>query len=295
MELRELRVFVAVVEEGGVSAAARRLHMSQPALSQTVRVLERELGVELLVRSSTGTTPTAAGRTLLAEAVSVLAGVDRLRDRMTDRARPGGGVLRLGVPLELPGGLLPAALAAFAEQWPQVRVQAAHASSAAQLAALAAAELDVALTRELPPGEDTDATLLLEEPLGVLLAIDHPAVDAAEVRLETLSRSPWVGFSREDGPAWWDEVVAVLRRHGHRPPGPTAGGPLIAEVKLASVGSSGGFALAPEGWGRPLPDGIEWRPLAGAPLVRRTWSTWPAASTRRDLAGLVAALEDAAS
>jgi DNA-binding transcriptional LysR family regulator len=54
VEFRELAAFVAIVEEGGLSAASRRLHISQPALSQTVNNLERELAVKLLVRSSTG-------------------------------------------------------------------------------------------------------------------------------------------------------------------------------------------------------------------------------------------------
>ena len=61
MEFRELAAFVAIVEEGGLSAASRRLHVSQPALSQTVNNLERELAVKLLVRSSTGVRPTEAG------------------------------------------------------------------------------------------------------------------------------------------------------------------------------------------------------------------------------------------
>jgi Transcriptional regulator len=60
-----MRAFVAVAEEGSMSAAARRLHLSQPALSQTISALERELGVELLVRTSTGVTITEAGMTLL--------------------------------------------------------------------------------------------------------------------------------------------------------------------------------------------------------------------------------------
>ncbi|MDH6435985.1 DNA-binding transcriptional LysR family regulator [Streptomyces sp. SAI-144] len=63
MELRELRAFVAVAEEGGLSAAARRLHMSQPALSQTISGLERQLGVKLLVRGSTGVRATDAAST----------------------------------------------------------------------------------------------------------------------------------------------------------------------------------------------------------------------------------------
>ena len=73
MELRELSAFVAVVEEGGMSAASRRLHVSQSALSQTVSALERELGITLLERISTGVRPTGAGTTLLVEARAVLA------------------------------------------------------------------------------------------------------------------------------------------------------------------------------------------------------------------------------
>ena len=73
MELRELKSFVAVVEEGGMSAAARRLHVSQSALSQTINGLEREIGVKLLMRSSAGVRPTAAGMTLLGEARALLA------------------------------------------------------------------------------------------------------------------------------------------------------------------------------------------------------------------------------
>ncbi|MGW1678201.1 LysR family transcriptional regulator [Saccharopolyspora sp. NPDC002376] len=72
-----MRAFVAVVEEGSLSAAARKLHISQPALSQTVTALERQLGIQLLVRRSTGVQPTEAGMTLLAEARAVLARHDQ--------------------------------------------------------------------------------------------------------------------------------------------------------------------------------------------------------------------------
>ena len=73
MDFRELSAFVAVVEEGGMSAASRRLHVSQSALSQTVSALERELGVTLLERTSTGVHATEAGAVLLVEARAVLA------------------------------------------------------------------------------------------------------------------------------------------------------------------------------------------------------------------------------
>src|SRR5258708_6134907 len=100
MEMRELRAFTAVAEEGSLSAAARRLHLSQSALSQTVASLERQLGVQLLRRRSTGVTPTDAGVTLLREARALIAQHDRAVAAVTGRDASGPAVLRLGVPLE---------------------------------------------------------------------------------------------------------------------------------------------------------------------------------------------------
>lgn len=119
-----MRAFVTVVEEGGLSAAARRLHISQPALSQTMNALERELGVRLLVRSTTGVEATDAGMTLLGEARGVLARHDQALAAMAVHTAPGAATLRLGIPLELPSDLLSEALADLAEAYPATRVQA---------------------------------------------------------------------------------------------------------------------------------------------------------------------------
>jgi DNA-binding transcriptional LysR family regulator len=293
MELRELRGFVAVVEEGGLSAAARRLHMSQPAVSQMVAALERQLGVPLLVRSSTGVRPTDAGQTLLAEARAVLMRYDQAVATMARHAADGPAVLRIGVPLELPVGLLSRPLAALADSHPSTRTQLRHLSTAAQLEALRAGELDLGLLRERAAGPQLDAVLVVEEPLGVLLAADHAprVVGPAGVRLDALAGMDWIGFPRSGSPAWYDEIAAVLRSHG-LDPGPRApeGQSLIAEVKLAAVSAGGAFAFAPPAWPVPLPDTVIWSPLVGHPLVRRTWATWRADSHRRDLGRLIAAL-----
>jgi hypothetical protein len=62
-------------------------------------------------------------------------------------------------------------------------------------------------------------------------------------------------------------------------------------VKFAAVRTGRAFALAPPGWAQPLPEGVTWQPLAGGPVVRRTWAVWPARARRRDLAMLIAALD----
>ncbi|MEU7890312.1 LysR family transcriptional regulator [Microbispora bryophytorum] len=295
VELRELRVFVVVAEEGGMSAAARRLHISQPALSQTVGMLERRLGVKLLVRSSAGVRPTEAGVTLLAEARAVLARHDRALRTMAAYTSGDGGVLRVGIPLELPSDLLGPALDRLAVAHPGTRTQARHLSTAAQLAALQAGELDVGLLRERPAGHEFDAMLVAREKLGVLLAAEQAAElrGPGGIRLDALTGLEWVGFPRSGSPAWFDELTAILRSHGlDLGPAAPEGQELIAEVKLAAVSAGRAFALAPPRWPQPLPPAVAWSPLVGHPLIRRTWAVWPATARRRDLADFVAGFRE---
>jgi molybdate transport repressor ModE-like protein len=286
MEIRELRAFTAVADEGSVSAAGRKLHLSQSAVSQTIQSLERQLGVQLLNRGAGGVTLTGAGAVLLREARTLIAQHDRALAAVSGQGTAGSAPLRVGVPLEFPADLLPRALAEVDASFPQCQVDIRHASTSAQLSALEAGELDLALVRERPADPDYDAVLAVEEALGVVLS--------AERALELA------------GP------TATLRSHGIIVPSGQeqegGGHSLIAEVKLASVAAGHAFALAPPGWsdspalrylppGCPpadstgLPGGITWSPLVGDPLVRRTWAVWAAAATRRDLAALVAALD----
>lgn len=300
MEIRELRAFVTVAEEGGLSAAARRLHLSQSALSQVVQSLERQLGVQLLTRSHSGTTPTVAGEILVRRARALLTAHD---EAAAEVMAAGGersavaGRIRVGVPLELPLDVLPSALVELRSAYPATRVDVRHASSAGQLAALEAAELDLALVRYRPVGERFDAFLVVREPIGVLLDAGHSESLAgpAGVRLDRLSGMSWLGFPRSDAPPWYDEVSAILRTHGLTDHLTEAEGdpPITAEVKFAAVRSGRSFTLAPPEWANNLPQGVHWHPIDGCPIVRRTWAVWPATSHQRDLAALVAAFAPA--
>jgi molybdate transport repressor ModE-like protein len=316
MEIRELRAFSAVAEEGSVSAAGRKLHLSQSAVSQTIQSLERQLGVQLLIRGAGGATLTGAGAVLLREARTLIAQHDRALAAVSGQAAASAATLRVGVPLEFPADLLPRALAQMGASFPRSQVDIRHAPSSAQLSAMEAGELDLALVRERPADPDYDAVLAVEEALGVILAAGRAAELAGPtgVRLHQLAGLDWVAFARSEAPSWHDQITATLSSHGvvRLAPGSAGGAggahPLIAEVKLASVAAGHAFALAPPGWsGSPplrtlpagclpgdpaaLPGGVTWSPLIGNPLVRRTWAVWRAASTRRDLAALVAALD----
>jgi DNA-binding transcriptional LysR family regulator len=294
MELRQLGQFVAVVEEGGMSAASRRLHVSQSALSQTVTALERELGVKLLVRNSSGVQPTPAGTTLLHEARAVLARHAQAMRAMADFTTETTGVIRLGVPLEMSPSVLPDTLSRFSKDCPEARVVPRHLSSAHQFTALGVDELDVGLVRERPCGSQFDSMLVLREKLGVLLAAEvaNRVGDDDGVPLEALAGMEWLGFNRSGSPAWHDELTATFRAHGvDADAGTDEDRKLIPAVKLIGVRAGNAFALVAENWPHPLPDDVRWLPLIGNPITRRTWVVWPADSRRKDVAHLVAAFE----
>ncbi|HZX01454.1 LysR family transcriptional regulator [Kribbella sp.] len=302
MEIRELRAFVAVAEEGGLSAAARRLHLSQSALSQVVQSLERQLGVQLLTRSHSGTTPTLAGDILVRRARAILAAHDGAVAEVMAAGGDGSAVagrIRVGVPLELPLDVLPSALVELRAAYPETRVDVRHASSAGQLAALDAGDLDLALVRYRPAGERFDAFLVVREPIGVLLDAGHSQslAEATGVRLDRLAGMSWLGFPRSDAPPWYDEVSAILRAHGLTDQVAEADGEpsITAEVKFAAVRSGRSFTLAPPEWANNLPQGVHWHPIDGNPIIRRTWAVWPADARQRDLATLVAAFNPPAA
>ncbi len=204
------------------------------------------------------------------------------------------GVIRLGIPLELAPDVLPTALAKFAAESPRTGVVPQHLSTAAQFIALRDDQLDVGLVRERPTGSEFDAMLVAQESLGVLLSATLAArlTDSDGIQLDHLGGLRWVGFPRSNSPAWYDELTGILRSHGVDigPPAPD-GQALIAAVKFAAVISGQAFALAPENGLHWLRDNVTWLPLAGKPLVRRTWVVWPAESRRRDVARLIASFQ----
>ncbi len=291
----KLEAFVAIAEEGGLSAASRRLHVSQPALSQTINALERQLGIKLLERSNTGVRTTSHGLTLLAEARAFLAHHDRILRKMAEhnRERP---VINLCVPAELSPALL-RALATYAAGSASPHVRVRQLSLPEQFVALRTGQLDLSVTRERPNGKEFETMLLKRDSLGVVVAshIADRLSGPDGIRLADLSALEWIRFARADSPNWYDEMTAVLRSHGINVDNADSDELLpITSIVFAAVSGGRSFALAPESWVSPIPDQVTWRPLAGQPLMRRTWAVWPANSRRTDVADLLAAFEAAA-
>lgn len=192
MDLRDMRLFLAVAEEGHIGRAAARLHLSQPPLTRHIQALEQKLGVSLFIRTPKGMQLTEAGHTLLQEVPNLLA----LADQAAERTRLAGQGLigRLDVGLFGSGVLdvIPRILARFHQLRPEVRIVLHNLTKDAQLQALRERRITVGFNRLVPQESDICTETVLREPLAVALAKAHPLGVLPSLRLQDLARVPLI-------------------------------------------------------------------------------------------------------
>lgn len=148
MDLRQIRYFVAVYEEGSFSRAAEREHCTQPGISVQIQKLENELSQKLFERQARGVVPTLAGRHFYSCSAGVLEGLRVARQRMLDLAGDIGGALRIGVAPTLCLNALPRVLPQFLAEHPYVEVRVSEAFSGTLTGWVVDGELDVAIVTE---------------------------------------------------------------------------------------------------------------------------------------------------
>jgi len=175
MDLRQLEYLVAVVDDGGFTRAAERLHVAQPGVSAALRRLEAELGEQLLDRGARAVTPTAAGAALLPHARAALAAVAAGRDAVDELRGLVRGRVAIGVVTACPAIELAAPLAAFHAAHPGVEVSLEEDGSDRLVAGLRDGRLDLAVIgAHGPPLAGLDTLTLVDEPLVAVVAPDDP-------------------------------------------------------------------------------------------------------------------------
>jgi DNA-binding transcriptional LysR family regulator len=233
VELRQLQYFVTVAEELHFGRAAARLHIVQPAVSQQVRRLERELGTPLFERSTRRVALTDAGRRLLPEARAALAAADRVASVAADLRRARGATLRLGTSAGL-GDRLPALLATLGRTAPDVAVELVRWPSDRRLAAVADGTLDAALVRGGATRPGVRLETVWHDPLVAALPAAHPLAAGDAVRLADLADLVLRLPDRAANPALVDLVIGACRAAGFVPRlAPSAGD----EDLLAALGA----------------------------------------------------------
>ncbi|NUR90446.1 MAG: LysR family transcriptional regulator [Nonomuraea sp.] len=196
MELRQLEYFVAVVEEGGFTKAAARLHVAQPGVSAQIRQLERELGQELFDRSGRVVRLTPVGKAVLPYARAALAAVDGAREVVGEMSGLLRGRVTMGAVTVVGSLALPDVLAAFHERHPGVEISLVEMDPASLFQAVRSGRVDVGLSGlsgTLPPGFDVqvvlDQALVVAVPPGDELA-GSESVDLASLRDRPLITLP---------------------------------------------------------------------------------------------------------
>ncbi|HEY1412292.1 MAG TPA: LysR family transcriptional regulator, partial [Rhodopila sp.] len=215
IDLRRLRAFVTVVEEGHVTRAAERLGMQQPPLTRLLRGLEQELGVLLLHRHPRGVRPTEAGSVLLEEARAVLARAERVKETVRRAARGEQG--RLAVGLTSSAALhpfVPSVLRQFRNALPGVSITLEEAGTGELVDALLHHQLDAAFVRS-PVGSMETLLIdpVLDEPMLAALPAAHALARPTEepLALVGLAKEHFVLYRRPEGPGLYDAILAACR------------------------------------------------------------------------------------
>jgi DNA-binding transcriptional LysR family regulator len=261
MELRRVRYFVAVAEELHFRRAADRLHLAQPALSQQVRKLELELGVQLLHRNKRSVALTTAGSAFLAEARRLLRQADEAA-RTAQGVREGvRGNLRVGhLPDSMPSMLL-RAFARFAVTHPGVNLSPETVPMRRAIEDVRAGRLDVAIVGLPAPVAELEVTLLDVEGTVAAIADRHPLSGRPSVPMERLADERLLLLPRSTNPAFFDGVTAACRNAGIAPTVIETAENDVMHA-LLSVAAGAGIALLPGSAAeRYNAQGVTFRPL----------------------------------
>ncbi len=217
MRLNQIRDFLATVEAGSIRAAARRLALSQPALTKSLRQLENELGAVLLTRGVRGARPTDLGLAFLARARAVSADLRRAREELAQLRGAGSGSLAIGTAPGPALSLLPAALARVRVRWPEAAFRVVDVSPSGVLPALREGALDFALCASVGPlasagGEFAVERLYLND-AAIVARPGHPLARAR--RIAGLDGAEWI---RSGYPGDSSALPEMFRRAGLAPP-----------------------------------------------------------------------------
>ena len=236
MKLTSLRALVAAIEEGSLRSAARRLGVSQPALTKLLRELERELATTLLLRSTTGVIATAQGMVLYERAIAAERELAQAVDQIQQLGGRMSGTLSIGaVPLAVML-LIPETLRTFGREFPGIQLRVSEELYIEQLTRLRKGEVDIALgplPEHLPPGEFTVEALM---PISMVIVVGRGNPLAKAKSLAELADAPWVytGATAEAGYA-----RVLYERHGLPPP--PAGALVNSTLGLLSLIASGNW------------------------------------------------------
>lgn len=262
MELRQLRYFVAVAEEGNISRAAKKIFLTQPALSRQIKTLEDEVGQCLLERQAHSIRLTPVGESLLREARDLLHHADQVLERA--RAAGRGVRLRVGYAPSLAGGMLSVAVENFTQTHQNARVELLDLSTAEMLAGLENDKLDVALgVEQRRETRGISWAPLVQAPWRLAVNRNHPLARRAQVTPTEVAGEPLLVFCQRDYPEYWETINGWL--HGQRQRPRISGEYDGVDSLMAAVESGLGVAMVTTRTARLVPERVRLKTVSAAP------------------------------
>ncbi|WCB92930.1 HTH-type transcriptional regulator GltC [Baekduia alba] len=262
---RRLLYFLAVAREGSFSRAADVLHVAQPAVSRQVALLEAEVGVRLLERSSAGVVPTDAGQRLLERGAALEREATALHEELRAFGVGHRGRVALGYSTSLGYGTAPLLIEGLRRRLPAVEVHPRLLPTPELGRAVREGTLDLALVRSAGQVHGVDAEVLRRERLGVLLVADDPLAASDMVDLAALADQTISLHDRAANPGHYDLVVGACRAAGFEPRLLHVGTPF--DPSYGALIEGGAVSLAGESSQVGTPAPLVWRPLRDAPRV----------------------------
>jgi len=269
MELRHLRYFLAVAEEGNFTRAAARLGIGQPPLSQQIRDLETEIGAMLFHRVPHGAELTAAGAAFLPEAKASLAAAEKARLAAQSANRGETGRLSLGFTASSAfNPVVSTTIRRFQARWPDVQLSLTEMNTLGLMQKLQHGELDATFFR--PGRDDPDGIRLKrlpDEPMVVALPASHALAKRKTLPLALLAKEPFILFPRLVGLSLYDDVVRACREAGFELKVAQEAPQISSVVNL--VAADLGVSIVPASISQIKLAGVASRPIEGPPAVAR--------------------------
>lgn len=274
MDIKQLRYFIAVAEELSFVRAANRLHMSQPPLSQQIKALEDEIGVQLLHRTKRDVSLTDAGKRLLTDGRAIVEQVRLAAEAAVRTATGEVGALRIGMVNSALFHVMPLILERMREHYPAVQIEISDIGSQDQIRAIEEGGMDIGVIHAAATGSGIEKHAIFSEPFSVVLPVGHPMAGKPDLTLSDLSDELFIAFSRQLSPSLFDAFIASCLEAGFSPKIRHHARQVSSIMQMVHCGL--GISFVPSSFQKCGFDGVEFRPMTASTGRVNMFAVWRA-------------------
>ncbi|MBB5350722.1 DNA-binding transcriptional LysR family regulator [Haloferula luteola] len=294
-DLRQLRSFVAVADEGSFTLAAKKLYLTQSAISHSMKALEDSLGCKLLTRMGKRTTLTGEGEVFLNRCRRILGELEQASRELDGMKRWGQARIRIGAPHSLCQFLLPTVLREFRDCFPRCEPSIEAGDTAALLESLVAHDLDVVIGMRGKDDPETESRTIFRDRMIFVAPPVHPWNDTDERTVEEIEETQFIIYAKAT------QTYALVEKHfeqmGVRLRAPLALGDMEAIKEMSKIGIGIGI-VAPWVARRELHEGSLTSIALGEESIEREWAVFwnkdrPLSLIEETLAGIAAMVGEA--